>query len=100
MSTPPADETNVIGPFGVVTLVATPPVIVTPLSETVNLSASTAPATPIVSTGPPPRIVVRPAPEPTTVTLLSSVTPPAYVPGAIRIVSPSTAASKAGCNEA
>ena len=42
-------------------------------------------------------MIVEPAPAPTIATLTSTVTPPAYVPGAITIVSPSWAASSAAC---
>jgi hypothetical protein len=49
-------------------------------------------AEPIVTTGPPPRITVRPGPAPARLTLASNVTPPANVPEPIRIVEPSGAA--------
>src|SRR5215831_7291920 len=74
----------------------TPPVIVMPSMDTVG--SLNAPNVPIVSTGPPPRMVVNPAPAPTTSTLASIVTPPAYVPGPIRIVSPLCAAATAGAS--
>ncbi len=71
----------------------TPPVIVTPLIETVG---SVEPlVTPIVITGPPPRMIVAAAPEPTSRTLLAIVIPPENVPSPIRILSPSCAASTA-----
>src|SRR5439155_26772412 len=72
----------------------TPPVIVTPSIVTVGSFA--APKVPIVSTGPPPLIVVRPDPAPTSLTLLSIVNPPSYVPALIEIVSPFFAAASAG----
>jgi hypothetical protein len=68
-----------------------PPVIVTLLIET---DRSAVPS-PIVITGPPPSIVVAPADTPTRLTLLSIVTPPANVPAASSIVSPSSAAPSA-----
>ena len=66
-----------------------PPVIVTRLIETVRSAVPS----PIVITGPPPSMVVAPADLPTRLTLLSIVIPPANVPGASLIVSPSCAAS-------
>ena len=51
-----------------------PPVIVTPSIETVG--SDEAPNSPIVSTGPPPLMIVRLAPAPTSLTLTSIVTPP------------------------
>src|SRR5262245_48009941 len=71
----------------------TPPVIVTPSIETVG--SSEAPNSPIVSTGPPPLMIVWPAPAPTSLTLTSIVTPPANVPGSTAMVSPPCAASTA-----
>jgi hypothetical protein len=71
----------------------TPPVMVTPSIETVG--SSEAPNSPTVSTGPPPLMIVRPAPAPTSLMLTSIVAPPANVPGATAIVSPSCAASAA-----
>jgi hypothetical protein len=65
-------------------------VIVTPLIDTVG--SVEALKAPIVSTGPPPSMIVPLAPAPLIVTLTSIVTPPAYVPGKIMIVSPSLAA--------
>ena len=53
----------------------TPPVTVTPSIVTVGSLA--APATPIVSTGPPPLMMVAAGPAPTSLTLTSMVTPPA-----------------------
>ncbi len=53
-----------------------PPVIVTPLIETVGFTAPN----PIVITGPPPSMVVAPADAPTRARSLSIVIPPAYVP--------------------
>src|SRR6266849_4676362 len=52
----------------------TPPVIVTPPIETVGSLA--AKIWPIVITGPPPLMIVRPGPAPTSLTLLSIVKPP------------------------
>src|SRR6516165_85151 len=77
---------------------ATPPVMVTPEIETVG--SVDAPKTPIVSTEPPPRSTVEPAPAPVIFTLTSIVTPPAYVPGAMVIVSPLRAAPTAACKVA
>jgi hypothetical protein len=51
-----------------------PLVIVTPSIETVG--STTAPNSPIVTTGPPPLMIVRLAPAPTSLTLTSIVTPP------------------------
>src|SRR3954469_7512767 len=76
--------------------IASPPVTVTPRIVTVGSLA--APATPIVSTGPPPLIVVELGPAPTILTLTSIVTPPAYVPGPSLIVSPACAAARAGAS--
>ena len=70
-----------------------PPVMVTRLIETVGWSIPS--GSPIVTTGPPPSIVVAPAPAPTSCTLFEIVIPPANVPGPIAIVSPSCAASSA-----
>jgi hypothetical protein len=53
----------------------TPPAIVMPWIDTVG--SLDAPKVPIVSTGPPPRIVVEADPAPTSFTLVSIVTPPA-----------------------
>jgi hypothetical protein len=52
----------------------TPPVIVTPLIETVG--SLDAPKLPTVITEPPPLMIVAPAPAPTNLTLLSIVKPP------------------------
>src|SRR5262245_17655143 len=71
----------------------TPPVIVTPSIETVG--SSEAPNSPIVSTGPPPLMIVRPAPAPTSLMLTASVPPPANGPGSTAIVSPWCDASTA-----
>ena len=71
-----------------------PPVIVTPSIDAVG--SLEAPNVPIVSTGPPPLIVVRPDPAPRSLTFLSIVKPPAYVPVPIEIVSPFFAAASAG----
>ena len=73
--------------------VVTPPLIVTPLIATVGGSGAN--GAPMVSTGPPPWMLVRCAPAPRSSTLTSIFTPPRYTPGAIRIVSPSWAASTA-----
>ena len=54
-----------------------------------------APSIPSVSTGPPPWMIVFPAPSPTRSTLFPTVTPPAKVPRPILTVSPSLAASTA-----
>ena len=67
-----------------------PPVTVTPVIETVGSVVDC--SWPMRSTGPPPVMVVAPAPDPRMSTLTSIVTPPANVPGAIVIVSPSLAA--------
>src|SRR5262249_62149743 len=53
----------------------TPPVIVTPLIETVG--SLEAPKVPIVITGPPPLMTVLPAPAPASLTLTLIVKPPA-----------------------
>src|SRR5437868_122851 len=74
----------------------TPPVIVTPSIETAG--SLEAPKAPIVSTGPPPLMMVEPAPAPTMSRLTSIVTPPAYVPGPLRIVSPLCAPASAGAS--
>src|SRR6266516_4357680 len=76
--------------------IATPPVTVTPSIVTVGSLAAS--ATPIVSTGPPPLMAVAPGPAPASLTLTSIVTPPAYVPGPIVIVSPLWAAARAGAS--
>ena len=76
-------------------LLLTPPVTVTPSIDTDSLSGAV--ARKIVSTGPPPVIVVAPEPAPLIATLLSMVTPPAKVPAATVIVSPSCAAVTAAC---
>ena len=68
--------------------VATPPVIVRPAIVTVGAAVGE----PIVTTGPPPRIVVSPTPAPTSETLFTMMIPPGYVPGPTRTVSPSWAA--------
>ena len=60
---------------GVTLPIVTPPVAVMPSIVTVGSVA--AKGTPIVSTGPPPRMMVAPGPAPTSVTLASIVTPPA-----------------------
>ena len=52
----------------------TPPVIVTP--STVTVGSLSANAWPIVITGPPPSMIVEPAPAPTSFTLLLIVKPP------------------------
>jgi hypothetical protein len=83
---PPPKVTN---ESGVASL--SPPVIVTRLIETVGLTTPS----PIVTTGPPPSIVVAPAPEPTSCKLFKIVIPPANVPDPIAIVSPFCAASRA-----
>jgi hypothetical protein len=57
-----------------------------------------APKVPIVTTGPPPLMIVLPAPEPRIVTLTSTVIPPAYVPGATVMTSPLAAAATAGAS--
>ena len=93
MRTPPPCVTAWSG-----TDVLTPPVIVTSLIETVGSVAAN--STPIVSTGPPPLIVVRADPAPTICTLFVTATPPANVPASSRIVSPSEAAASAACNVA
>src|SRR5712691_9536750 len=72
----------------------TPPVIVTPSIETVG--SLEAPKVPIVRTGPPPLMIVWAEPAPASLTLLSIVKPPSYVPAAIAIVSPLCAAASAG----
>ena len=76
--------------------IVTPPVTVTP--SIVTVGSLTAPATPIVSTGPPPLMMVASGPAPTSLTLTSIVTPPAYVPGPIVTVSPLWAAARAGAS--
>ena len=53
----------------------TPPVTVTPSMTTVGSVA--APNVPMVMTGPPPLMIVRPAPAPMSLTLTSTVIPPA-----------------------
>ena len=53
----------------------TPPLTVTPSIVTVGSLAAS--ATPMVSTGPPPRMMVAAGPAPTSLTLTSMVTPPA-----------------------
>jgi hypothetical protein len=68
----------------------TPPVMVTLLIDTVG--SLDAPKVPMVSTGPPPRIMVAADPAPRSWTLVVMVTPPAKVPGPMVIVSPSWAA--------
>ena len=60
--------------------------------EIVTSGSCGAKAFPIVSTGPPPSMMVLLAPEPITSTLLLMVIPPAKVPGPIRITSPAWAA--------
>ena len=72
--------------------------IVTP--EIVTVGSLTAFASPTVSTGPPPLMMVDAAPAPCMWTLTRTVTPPAYVPGLMRMRSPSWAASNADCNVA
>jgi hypothetical protein len=69
-------------------------VIVTPLIQTVGSLA--APKVPIVITGPPPLMIVEPAPAPTSCRRLSIVKPPSYVPAPTWIVSPGLAAAIAG----
>ena len=54
---------------------------------------------PIVTTGPPPLILVAGAAMPTRFTFLVIVIPPAYVPGKTRIVAPSGAAFTAACTD-
>jgi hypothetical protein len=73
--------------------VVCPPVIFT--LEIVTFGSRGANASPIVSTGPPPLMIVFLAPEPITLTLLSMVRPPAKVPGSTRITPPLWAASTA-----
>ena len=73
--------------------VVTAPVIVTPSIETVG--SVSAKSVPIVRAGPPPLIVVAPAPAPRRARLFVIVTPPANVPRARTIVSPSDEASTA-----
>src|SRR5262245_39736321 len=70
-----------------------PPVIVIPRINTVG--GSGARRSPIVITGPPPTMRVAASDTPTRLTLFVMVIPPANVPGPIRIVSPSRAASSA-----
>src|SRR2546422_9080285 len=70
-----------------------PPVMSPPPIETVGSLAAS--KVPIVITGPPPLMIVRPGPAPTSLTLVSIVKPPLYVPGAIEIVSPLFAAASA-----
>ena len=65
-----------------------PSVTVRSDSVTVGVAA----ADPIVSTGPPPEILVAEGPAPIRSTLRSIVTPPANLPGPILIVSPASAA--------
>src|SRR5207248_2294161 len=73
--------------------VLTPPVIVTPLIVTVgSLGAS---ASPIVTTGPPPLMIVVSTPAPINFRFLSIVIPPANVPEPMWMTSPSCAASTA-----
>src|SRR5689334_12754617 len=71
--------------------VVRPPAIVT--RETVTSSGRVESGGAIVRTGPPPRTTLLPAPAPTSVTLLSIVTPPRNVPRPSAIVSPSWAAA-------
>ena len=89
MKTPPPSAANVSSAL----LVTSPPVMVTPLMDTVG--GSGARACPIVITGPPPSMIVACAPAPTSWTLASIVIPPANVPWPTLIVSPSWAASTA-----
>src|SRR6184192_4296911 len=71
-------------------VVVTPPVIVTPLMLTVgSVGARKAP---MVTTGPPPRIVVEFGPAPVIWRLRSITIPPANVPDPMRIVVRSPAA--------
>ena len=88
IDTPPPWLTTVSGKESL-----TPPVIVTPLNRHRRLGPGL--LDPIVTTGPPPLMIVFADPAPIRLTLTSIVTPPANVPGAIVIVSPSWAASTA-----
>src|SRR5947209_4003079 len=71
---------------------ATPPVMVTPSTETVG--SLDAPRVPMVSTEPPPLMIVTLGPAPTRLTLLSIVMPPAKVPCPIWITSASWSTSQ------
>src|SRR5919198_2149580 len=66
----------------------TPPVTVTPVIVIVGRFGLHGNGAPIRITGPPPLMIVDDAPAPTRSTLTLTVTPPAYVPGRIRMVSP------------
>jgi hypothetical protein len=81
-----------VGPQCPLELVS-PPVSLTRRIATFGSVA--APRTPIVSTGPPPRIVVAPARAPTRVSDLSIVIPPGKLPRPRWMTSPSWAASTA-----
>ena len=70
--------------------VVKPPVIVTRLIETVGAVAPE--KSPIVTTGPPPLMIVAAAETPTRLRLFAIMIPPANVPEPIWIVSPSWAA--------
>ena len=74
----------------------TPPVIVR--SSIVTTGDVAAPNSPTWITGPPPSIVVLETPDPRSVMLASTITPPAYVPSASETVSPSFAACSAGAS--
>jgi hypothetical protein len=81
MTTPPPSATHVSPPLPVVS----PPVIVTPPIDTVG--AARPERSPIITTGPPPRMIVDDAPAPNNWTLFAISMPPANVPAPIRIVS-------------